>query len=80
MGHIRPGTGQPIYQLLGGKYRDRIQVYNTCAGYRYSAARTQQVALGHYQPLRKANTKTWKHFYTGRMSWRTASTPRDSAP
>ena len=43
-------TGQPIYQLLGGKYRDRIQVYNTCAGYRYSAARTQQVAPGHYQP------------------------------
>ena len=25
-------TGLPIYQLLGGKYRDRIQVYNTCAG------------------------------------------------
>lgn len=23
-------TGQPIYQLLGGKYRDRIKIYNTC--------------------------------------------------
>jgi L-alanine-DL-glutamate epimerase-like enolase superfamily enzyme len=23
-------TGQPIYQLLGGKCRDRIPIYNTC--------------------------------------------------
>jgi L-alanine-DL-glutamate epimerase-like enolase superfamily enzyme len=30
-------TGQPIYQLLGGRNRDRIPVYNTCVGYgRYS--------------------------------------------
>ncbi len=28
-------TGQPIYQLLGGATRDRIRVYNTCAGHRY---------------------------------------------
>ena len=26
---------QPIYQLLGGAYRERIRTYNTCAGYRY---------------------------------------------
>ena len=26
---------QPIYQLLGGRYRDKIRTYNTCAGYRY---------------------------------------------
>jgi galactonate dehydratase len=25
---------QPIYQLLGGKVRDRIRVYNTCSNYR----------------------------------------------
>jgi galactonate dehydratase len=32
-------TGQPIYQLLGGKSRERIRAYNTCAGYRYARKR-----------------------------------------
>lgn len=27
--------GQPIYQLLGGKVRDKIRTYNTCAGAEY---------------------------------------------
>ena len=26
---------QPLYQLLGGAVRDRVPVYNTCAGYSY---------------------------------------------
>src|ERR1044071_3588206 len=26
---------QPLYQLLGGRVRDRVPVYNTCAGYGY---------------------------------------------
>ncbi|OGO31278.1 MAG: hypothetical protein A2Z16_13750 [Chloroflexi bacterium RBG_16_54_18] len=26
-------TGQPIYHLLGGRNRDRIQIYNTCVSY-----------------------------------------------
>lgn len=29
-------TGLPIYQLLGGACRDRIRVYNTCAGPRFN--------------------------------------------
>ena len=28
-------TGQPVHQLLGGLCRDRLRVYNTCAGYGY---------------------------------------------
>jgi L-alanine-DL-glutamate epimerase-like enolase superfamily enzyme len=28
-------VGQPIHQLLGGLSRDRIKIYNTCAGYKY---------------------------------------------
>ena len=29
-------TGQPIFQLLGGKVRDKIRAYNTCAGSGYA--------------------------------------------
>jgi galactonate dehydratase len=42
-------TGLPVYQLLGGKVRDRIQVYNTCAGFRYGPSATKQIAAGHFQ-------------------------------
>ncbi len=35
-------SGLPLYQLLGGRCRDRIRVYNTCAGYRYVRAKPVQ--------------------------------------
>lgn len=35
-------TGQPVYQLLGGACRDRVRVYNTCAGYQYVRAKPTQ--------------------------------------
>ncbi len=35
-------TKQPMYQLLGGACRDKIRVYNTCAGYRYVRAKPVQ--------------------------------------
>ena len=35
-------TGQPIYQLLGGASRDKVRVYNTCAGYEYVRAKPVQ--------------------------------------
>jgi galactonate dehydratase len=37
-------TGQPIHQLLGGLSRDRIRIYNTCAGYQYVRKATGQMA------------------------------------
>jgi L-alanine-DL-glutamate epimerase-like enolase superfamily enzyme len=35
-------VGRPLYQLLGGLSRERIRVYNTCAGYRYVRARPSE--------------------------------------
>jgi galactonate dehydratase len=38
-------TGQPLCDALGGRARDRIRTYNTCAGYKYIRdARAQSVA------------------------------------
>src|SRR5690349_1515002 len=36
-------TQQPLYQLLGGAVRERVPVYNTCAGYNYNKAGTRRV-------------------------------------
>ncbi len=35
-------TGQPVWQLLGGRVRDTIRTYNTCAGYQYVRAASGQ--------------------------------------
>ncbi|MGD9711212.1 MAG: mandelate racemase/muconate lactonizing enzyme family protein [Thermomicrobiales bacterium] len=44
-------TGQPVYQLLGGRSRESIRTYNTCAGYRYVRSQPTQAVeywgLGH---------------------------------
>ena len=34
---------QPIYQMLGGASRDKVRVYNTCAGYKYVRKASAQV-------------------------------------
>jgi galactonate dehydratase len=36
-------TNQPIYQLLGGAFRERVRTYNTCAGYYYVRDKPQQL-------------------------------------
>ena len=41
-------TGLPIYQLLGGLNRDRVRVYNTCAGYLYGRGRADQNSTGNW--------------------------------
>lgn len=35
-------TGQPIYQLLGGRCHERMRVYNTCAGADYNSKNVQR--------------------------------------
>ncbi|CAN5745699.1 mandelate racemase/muconate lactonizing enzyme family protein [soil metagenome] len=35
-------SNQPIFQLLGGRSRDSIRTYNTCAGYRYVRGKPKQ--------------------------------------
>lgn len=36
----------PLYDVLGGLSRDRIKVYNTCAGYSYGVKRAGRLATG----------------------------------
>jgi galactonate dehydratase len=36
-------ANQPIYQMLGGASRDKVRVYNTCAGYQYVRKAAAQV-------------------------------------
>lgn len=44
---------QPVYQLLGGASRERIRIYNTCAGYRYVRRIPETAAL----PVSNWNTE-----------------------
>ena len=45
-------VNQPLYQVLGGLSRDRIRVYNTCAGYSYGVKKKGGWKAGQidYQP------------------------------
>lgn len=42
----------PLYDVLGGLSRDRIRIYNTCAGYSYGVKRPGRLATGEvdYRP------------------------------
>jgi L-alanine-DL-glutamate epimerase-like enolase superfamily enzyme len=73
-------TGQPIYQLLGGKFRERILVYNTCAGYRYGVSATQRSSWAIFSPRPKASMKTWKPFSIAPTNWPKASTAKAFGP
>jgi L-alanine-DL-glutamate epimerase-like enolase superfamily enzyme len=38
-------AGQPLHGVLGGRCRDSIRTYNTCAGYRYIRAESGQAVM-----------------------------------
>jgi galactonate dehydratase len=40
---------QPLYQLLGGLSREKIRVYNTCAGYSYVRQRFSRYRVEHWE-------------------------------
>jgi len=40
-------SGQPVYQLLGGRTRDSIRIYNTCAGYQFIRSNLGATGTGH---------------------------------
>ena len=59
---VGQATGQPIHQALGGRVRDSIPIYNTCADWRYavrsgsgalnlSTPGEQETAAGRYDDL-----------------------------
>jgi galactonate dehydratase len=50
-------TGQPIHQLLGGASRDKVRVYNTCAGYEYVRAKPVQGTANFGLPSRTDRRK-----------------------
>ncbi len=47
-------VNQPVYQLLGGACFDKIRVYNTCAGYKYTRARNITLVSGSWNLSRDA--------------------------
>jgi galactonate dehydratase len=53
-------TGQPIWQLLGGKSRDTIRTYNTCAGYRYVRAQPEQRVTNWGLPVKRQKKKPYE--------------------
>jgi galactonate dehydratase len=50
-------TAQPLWQLLGGKSRERIRAYNTCAGYRYMRVKPIQGTSNWGLPGRETTTE-----------------------
>jgi L-alanine-DL-glutamate epimerase-like enolase superfamily enzyme len=53
-------AGQPVYQLLGGRSRERIRVYNTCAGYQYVRAKPTQTTANFGLPSKRRKDRPYE--------------------
>ena len=62
-------TGLPLHQLLGGKVRDSIRVYNTCAGPRYQSTRLRPGDSLFGIEIRAGPTRTCGHSSTRPRRW-----------
>ncbi|HZA45606.1 MAG TPA: hypothetical protein VE568_09935 [Rubrobacter sp.] len=76
-------ANQPVYQLLGGKTRERVRTYNTCAGYRYVREAPCQEVGNWGLPEQTAEaaegpTKTSTPSSTAPTSWRRACSRKGS--
>ena len=63
-------TNLPVYQLLGGPTRERVRVYNTCAGYRYGGVRPRGAPGTYYDDRTEGPYEDLRAFMTdaGRLA------------
>ena len=73
-------VGQPIHQVLGGRTRERIRVYNTCAGYNYNmkSVGRRLMSVGAPCQWQKGRTTTRSRSRIGPTSSRRASSRKVS--
>ncbi|MBV9521996.1 MAG: mandelate racemase/muconate lactonizing enzyme family protein [Alphaproteobacteria bacterium] len=51
---------QPVYQLLGGKTRESVRTYNTCAGYQYVRAEPEQLVTNWGLPTARGKKRPYE--------------------
>jgi galactonate dehydratase len=57
-------VSMPVYQLLGGRVRERLPIYNTCAGPAYGVSVKGQTKTGSYQLSPAGNLEDLRAFLT----------------
>ena len=57
-------TNLPVYRLLGGPTRERVRVYNTCAGYRYGRGTPRGAAATYYDDRTEGPYEDLRAFMT----------------